>query len=114
MSRVRKARKPIGSDEIQLKVISYIVVTLFAVVCLFPFLLMISSSFMNEKEIITEGYKLIPKEITTKRIQIPVREPYKDYFRVQDHNPECNLRNRDRTCVNVHGRICTLQKRFQV
>ena len=113
MSRVRKARKPIGSDEIQLKVISYIVVTLFAVVCLFPFLLMISSSFMNEKEIITEGYKLIPKEITTNAYRF-LLEPYKDYFRVQDHNPECNLRNRDRTCVNVHGRICTLQKRFQV
>ena len=80
MSRVRKARKPrkpIGSDEIQLKVISYIVVTLFAVVCLFPFLLMISSSFMNEKEIITEGYKLIPKEITTNAYRFLLENPTK-------------------------------------
>ena len=77
MSRVRKAKKPIGSDEIQLKVISYIVVTLFAVVCLFPFLLMISSSFMNEKEIITEGYKLIPKEITTNAYRFLLENPTK-------------------------------------
>lgn len=77
MSRVRKVRKPIGSDEIQLKVISYIVVTLFAVVCLFPFLLMISSSFMNEKEIITEGYKLIPKEITTNAYRFLLENPTK-------------------------------------
>lgn len=77
MSRVRKARKPIGSDEIQLKVISYIVVTLFAVVCLFPFLLMISSSFMNEKEIITEGYKLIPKEITNNAYRFLLENPTK-------------------------------------
>lgn len=77
MSRVRKTRKPIGSDEIQLKVISYIVVTLFAVVCLFPFLLMISSSFMNEKEIITEGYKLIPKEITTNAYRFLLENPTK-------------------------------------
>ena len=77
MSRVRKARKPIGSDEIQLKVISYIVVTLFALVCLFPFLLMISSSFMNEKEIITEGYKLIPKEITTNAYRFLLENPTK-------------------------------------
>ena len=75
MSRVRKARKPIGSDEIQL--ISYIVVTLFAVVCLFSFLLMISSSFMNEKEIITEGYKLIPKEITTNAYRFLLENPTK-------------------------------------
>ncbi len=77
MSRVRKAKKPIGSDEIQLKVISYIVVTLFALVCLFPFLLMISSSFMNEKEIITEGYKLIPKEITTNAYRFLLENPTK-------------------------------------
>ena len=77
MSRVRKARKPIGSDEIQLKVIRYIVVTLFALVCLFPFLLMISSSFMNEKEIITEGYKLIPKEITTNAYRFLLENPTK-------------------------------------
>ena len=77
MSRVRKARKLIGSDEIQLKVISYIVVTLFALVCLFPFLLMISSSFMNEKEIITEGYKLIPKEITTNAYRFLLENPTK-------------------------------------
>lgn len=36
-------------------------ISLFTLVCLFPFLLMISSSFMQEHEIITEGYKLIPK-----------------------------------------------------
>ena len=77
MSRVRKAKKTIGSDEIQLKVISYIVVTLFALVCLFPFLLMISSSFMNEKEIITEGYKLIPKEITTNAYRFLLENPTK-------------------------------------
>lgn len=77
MSRVRKTKKPIGSDEIQLKVISYIVVTLFALVCLFPFLLMISSSFMNEKEIITEGYKLIPKEITTNAYRFLLENPTK-------------------------------------
>ena len=77
MSRVRKAKKRIGSDEIQLKVISYIVVTLFALVCLFPFLLMISSSFMNEKEIITEGYKLIPKEITTNAYRFLLENPTK-------------------------------------
>jgi len=42
-------------------VISIICITFFTLLCLFPFVLMITSSFMSESEIITEGYKLIPK-----------------------------------------------------
>lgn len=42
-------------------VISVICISLFTLICLFPFVLMITSSFMSESEIITEGYKLIPK-----------------------------------------------------
>ena len=42
-------------------VISVICITLFTLLCLFPFVLMITSSFMSEGEIITEGYKLLPK-----------------------------------------------------
>lgn len=49
-------------EERILKVVFSIVVGAFALICLFPFLLMITSSFMNEKEIITEGFKLFPDE----------------------------------------------------
>ena len=45
-----------------LRVVFYLLTGLFAVLCLMPFLLMITSSFMDEHEIITEGYKLIPKQ----------------------------------------------------
>ena len=47
-----------------LSIICYVVIGFFALICLFPFLLMISSSFMTEKEIVTEGYKLFPKELS--------------------------------------------------
>ncbi|MGB4660682.1 MAG: carbohydrate ABC transporter permease [Mobilitalea sp.] len=59
-----KSKKPIGKQEKIVKAIFYFLIASFALVCLLPFALMISSSFMNEKEIITEGYKLIPKEIS--------------------------------------------------
>jgi putative aldouronate transport system permease protein len=49
-----------------IKAISYFSITAFALACLFPFVLMISSSFMNEREILQEGYKLFPKEISFK------------------------------------------------
>ncbi len=42
----------------------YLLIAVFALLCLFPFLLMITSSFMEEKEILSEGYKLIPKKIS--------------------------------------------------
>jgi putative aldouronate transport system permease protein len=60
----RKIDESFGS--VFLKVISYICISCFALICLFPFVLMISSSFMNEQEIIREGYKLIPNEISFK------------------------------------------------
>ncbi|WP_297776143.1 carbohydrate ABC transporter permease [Blautia sp.] len=57
-------RKPMGKDEKIMKTVCYIVVGFFALICLFPFLLMITSSFMTEKEIVSEGFKLIPDEIS--------------------------------------------------
>lgn len=63
-SRKTTGRKPMGKDERVMKMFFYILVTAFALICLFPFLLLISSSFMSEKEILTEGYKLIPNHIS--------------------------------------------------
>ncbi|MDF2872416.1 MAG: sugar transporter permease [Anaerocolumna sp.] len=57
-------KKPMGKDVKIMKAVFYILVTVFALICLFPFLLLISSSFMSEKEILTEGYKIIPKNIS--------------------------------------------------
>jgi putative aldouronate transport system permease protein len=64
MGKKNKEKEDYGS--IFIKVISYLCITCFALVCLFPFVLMISSSLMNEQEIIHEGYKLIPSEFSTK------------------------------------------------
>lgn len=64
-------------DNKILKVACYFFVGSFALICLFPFALMISSSFMNEKEIVTEGYKLIPKEFTASAYRFLLRNPKK-------------------------------------
>ncbi|HEX3076773.1 MAG TPA: carbohydrate ABC transporter permease [Lachnospiraceae bacterium] len=50
-----------GKSNRALLIVCYLVVALFAIACLFPFALMITSSFMTEKEIVAEGYKLFPK-----------------------------------------------------
>ncbi|MDT8718038.1 carbohydrate ABC transporter permease [Clostridium sp. 19966] len=73
MEKITDVKKPIGKDELRLRFLFYIIIGAFALICLFPFLLMISSSFMSEKEIITEGYKLIPKKISFSAYQFLFR-----------------------------------------
>lgn len=55
----------------------YILITLFALICLFPFALMITSSFMYENEIVTEGYKLFPRQWTVSAYSYLFRNPKK-------------------------------------
>jgi putative aldouronate transport system permease protein len=57
-------KRVMGRQERTMQVCFYILITIFSLACLFPFLLMITSSFMSEKEIVTEGYKLIPNTIS--------------------------------------------------
>jgi putative aldouronate transport system permease protein len=64
-------------DNKTLKIVSYCVVGLFTLPCLFPFLVMITSSFMSEREIITEGYKLIPKKFTASAYEFLFSNPKK-------------------------------------
>lgn len=55
----------IGKSNKTLSVLCYLITGLFTGICIFPFILVITSSFMTEKEILSEGYKLIPNEWTT-------------------------------------------------
>lgn len=60
-----KNERPKSKDEVLLQIICYVLVGVFALVCLFPFLLLVSSSFMQENEILTQGYKLLPNTWST-------------------------------------------------
>lgn len=72
-----RSHKPMGREEKIMKFFFYVIVTLFSLVCLFPFVLMITSSFMNEKEILTEGFKLIPREGSISAYQFLFQNPGK-------------------------------------
>lgn len=64
MSHNVSYRKQKSRDGLVFKIICYVTITIFSLLCLFPFLLLITSSFMEEQEIITEGFKLFPKHWT--------------------------------------------------
>lgn len=45
--------------------IAYVILILFTIFCVFPFLLMIIGSFTKESELIVNGYTLFPKQFST-------------------------------------------------
>jgi ABC transporter, permease protein len=59
-----KTKIKMGRSTVFVRTVSYLVVTLFALVCLLPFILMISASFSTESVINKEGFGLLPKEFT--------------------------------------------------
>jgi len=77
MARSNQKAIRLGAGNASLTITCYIFVGLFALICLFPFALMITSSFMSEKEIITEGYKLFPKKLTLSAYQFLLDNPKK-------------------------------------
>lgn len=55
--------KESSSDRL-LKVIIYIVLSLFAIYCVIPFVTVISSSLSSESSILRDGYSIVPREFT--------------------------------------------------
>lgn len=65
----KKNKKSINSDRI-LTFICYILLTSFAVLCLFPFLLVISASFTDEYSLLWNGYHIIPSKFSIAAYQL--------------------------------------------
>lgn len=57
------------------RIISYAVITAFALICLLPFVLIISASFSNEAQIMKEGFGLLPKGFTLASYEWVFRYP---------------------------------------
>ena len=70
-------RKNIKLDKstLAVRIVAYVVVTLFALVCILPFLLMISASFSSEAIISKEGFGLFPKGFTLTAYEWVFRYP---------------------------------------
>lgn len=58
-----------------LKFISYVIVTLWSVICIFPFVLVISASLSTESIISKEGFGLLPKGFTLSSYEWVFRYP---------------------------------------
>ena len=63
----------LGVSDIIIRTFGYILITLYALACIFPFLIIIGTSFTSETVIRAEGVKLIPKDFTTKAYEMVMR-----------------------------------------
>lgn len=58
------ANVKLGISDIIVRGIGYIVITFYALACVFPFLIIVGTSFTSEQVISAEGVQLIPKDFT--------------------------------------------------
>lgn len=58
------AKVKLGTSDKVIRGFGYVVITLYCICCVIPFLIIVSSSFTNEAVIRAEGVQLIPKDIT--------------------------------------------------
>ena len=52
-----------GRDAIAVNVLGYILIGLFALICVIPFYLIIVASFTDESALIRDGYPLLPSVV---------------------------------------------------
>lgn len=64
-SKIKKSR-----GEIIFDIVVYIIATLFCIYCLYPFAIILGSSFETESNFATYGFPIIPKDFTTKAYQM--------------------------------------------
>jgi putative aldouronate transport system permease protein len=63
------------SSTLTFKAVGYIFLGAFAIICLYPFILMVTGSFTSEDTILAEGYRLIPTEWSVDSYAIVLETP---------------------------------------
>lgn len=64
-SKIKKSR-----GEIVFDIVVYVIAALFCIYCLYPFAIILGSSFETESNFATYGFPIIPKDFTTKAYQM--------------------------------------------
>lgn len=75
MGQTIKRKMKTQKATLVFNVFGYTLVTVFAILCLTPFLILISGSFTPESDIAKFGYSLFPKQISTAAYQLLFKNP---------------------------------------
>ncbi len=63
------------TSTIVFEVIMYSLLTIVAIVCLLPFIIIVSGSFTDNRTILTQGYSILPRDFTLSAYQTIFRTP---------------------------------------
>ena len=70
-----RRRQHLAADEVLVRVIGYAFLTLFGLVCVLPFYMIVISSFASEESIIRHGFRLIPESFSLEAYRIIFQNP---------------------------------------
>ncbi|KWX73086.1 carbohydrate ABC transporter permease [Paenibacillus jilunlii] len=70
-----KVRKRVNTDRLVLSIVGYVTLTVLAIFCIFPFILVVSSSLSEESTIIEKGFQLIPANFSTEAYSLLFKYP---------------------------------------
>lgn len=74
----KKARSnaiKMSGSTIAFNVLGYIILGFFALLCLLPFVFLVSASFSSERSIAVEGFSLLPREFSAEAYKLLFRHP---------------------------------------
>lgn len=75
MAAITAHHKKLPKDQMAVNVISYILIGLFALICVIPFYLIIVASFTDEASLIRNGYPLIPTNLSIQSYLLCLKNP---------------------------------------
>lgn len=67
------AKVKLGASDIFIRGFGYVLVGLYALACIFPFLIIVGSSFTSETVLRSEGVQLIPRELSVEAYQMVMK-----------------------------------------
>lgn len=72
---IRRTLKKESADQRIFNVIGYSLITLLALFCVIPFILIISGSFTSQSSLLKDGYGLVPKEFSLEAYEFLFKAP---------------------------------------
>ncbi len=69
--------KKMSKDRVLFNIIGYLFITLLAVACVLPFIMVISGSLTAEESIIQKGYSVFPREFSLNAYRLALKAPEK-------------------------------------
>lgn len=76
MANVKVEQKHhLSKDEMSVNIVGYIVIGLFALICLLPFYLIIVASFTDEGSLIRNGYPILPRDLSIQSYMLSLKNP---------------------------------------